>query len=54
MTHPLDEALAEPAAANADHALETLRRLARPITNLDLKTITEWARRQRAGRLAAR
>ena len=51
MTHPLDETLASPAAANADRALEILRRLPRPLSGLDLKAITDWARRQRAERL---
>ena len=49
--HPLDETLAEPAAQNADHALETLRRLPRPLSTLDLKAITEAMRRRRAERL---
>lgn len=49
--HPLDKTLSEPAAQNTDHALEILRRLPRPLSGLDLKQITDWARRQRAERL---
>ena len=54
MEHPLDETLAEPAAKNSDHALEILRRLNRPLSQLDLQQITEWARKQRAERLTLR
>lgn len=49
--HPLDETLADPAAANLDRALDILRRLPKPLSGLDLKQITDWARRQRAERL---
>lgn len=49
--HPLEETLSAPTAANADHALEIIRRLPRPLSGLDLKAITDWARRQRAERL---
>ncbi len=51
MTHPLDQTLAQPEAQDADHALTILRRLPRPLADLDLRQITEWARRQRAERL---
>lgn len=51
MNHPLDETLAQPEAQTADHALEILRRLPTPLADLDLRQITEWARRQRAERL---
>lgn len=49
--HPLEETLASPKAANLDHAIDILRGLPKPLTGLDLKVITEWARRQRAERL---
>jgi hypothetical protein len=51
MEHPLDQNLAQPEAQNVDHALEILRRLPSPLEDLDLRQITEWARRQRAERL---
>lgn len=52
--HPLDETLADPNAASADHALDILRRLPRPLTGLDIKHITNWARAKRAERLRER
>lgn len=54
MEHPLDETLATPEAQNCDHALDILRRLPRPLSDLDLQQITAWARRQRAERLVQR
>lgn len=51
MEHPLDQTLASPEAQNADHALTILRTLPSPLKELDLRAITEWARRQRAERL---
>ena len=54
IVHPLDQTLEDPAAANADHALKILRTLPNPISDLDLNQLTEWARRQRAERLALR
>lgn len=49
--HPLDQTLATPESQSADRALEVLRRLPKPLSDLDLIQITTWARRLRAERL---
>ena len=51
MEHPLDQTLAQPEAQSADRALAILRSLPSILSDLDLRQITEWARRQRAERL---
>lgn len=52
--HPLDETLADPNAANTDRALAILRSLPRPLTGLDIKHLTDWARRKRYERMVAK